>query len=68
MSYATTDIISLNQGEGRYRKSLIYNFDEAIELYKVELPTLIRESLAEQAKEIETYKKNVALAKEAGIV
>ena len=33
-SYATTDIISLNQGEGRYRKSLIYNFDEAIELYK----------------------------------
>ena len=68
MSYATTDIISLNQGEGRYRKSLIYNFDEAIELYKTELPALIRESLNDQAKEIETYKKNLAVAKELGLI
>ena len=38
MSYVTTDIIYLSQGEGRYRKSLAYNFDEVIQLYKEELP------------------------------
>lgn len=68
MSYVTEDIISLSQGEGRYRKSLIYNFDEVIQLYKVELPNLIRESLNEQAAKVETYNKNLAVAKELGIL
>ena len=67
-SYVTTDIIYLSRGSGRYSKCISFDFDEAIELYKEELPNLIRESLAQQAKEIDEYKRNIELAKSVGII
>lgn len=68
MSYALEDLISLSQGEGRYRKSLLLNFDEACNLLETELPSLIRESLSAQAAQLETYNKNLARAKALGLL
>jgi hypothetical protein len=68
MSYASNDLVSISRGEGRYRKSLLFNFEEACNLLETELPSLIRESLDAQAAELETYNKNLARAKALGLL